>query len=197
MRKLVLQMQISVDGFVAADSAHDWQLWGWGDGNRWDMELREDFNAFFATVETIVLSRKMAEDGYVAHWTNAAKNYPADPFYAFARRIVEVEKVVLSDRLKKSHWDRTVIGSGNLPKEVRALKSTSGGVIVAFGGVSFAAALLAADLVDEIQFYINPAALGRGSGVFGQSGFRSLRLLGSKAYSCGMVVNRYAPADRR
>ena len=77
MRKLLLQMQISVDGFVGSDGHYDWQLWGWGDRNRWDEELKRDFNAFFASIDTILLSRKMAEEGYLTHWGNAARNYPA------------------------------------------------------------------------------------------------------------------------
>ena len=36
MKKLILQMQMSVDGFVGADDDHHWQLWEWGDGCAWD-----------------------------------------------------------------------------------------------------------------------------------------------------------------
>lgn len=31
MKKLILQMQMSVDGFVGADEDRRWQLWEWGD----------------------------------------------------------------------------------------------------------------------------------------------------------------------
>ena len=194
MRKLILQMQMSVDGFVGADGAHDWQVWGWGDGNRWDEALKSDFNAHFQSIDTILLSRKMAEEGYLSHWGNAAKRYPRDPFYAFAQRIVDVQKVVPSDRLKQSRWERTQVTSGNLPREVGRLKAEEGGAIGVFGGAGFASALIAAGLVDEFQLYINPAALGGGSRIFDQAGFHKLCLLGSKAYECGIVVSRYAPA---
>ena len=194
MRKLVLQMQMSVDGFVGAYEDRDWQLWGWGAGNRWDDELKRDFNSFVASVDTILLSRVMVEDGYLTHWGKAAEQYPADPFYAFAQRIVALEKVVLSDRLASSIWPRTSVRSGDLPKEVAVLKAGAGGPIVTFGGAGFASALLAAGLVDEVQLYVNPAVLGSGVALFDQTGFRKLRLLGAKAYACGMVVTRYAPA---
>ncbi|WP_204265382.1 dihydrofolate reductase family protein, partial [Enterobacter hormaechei] len=84
---------------------HPWQLWGWGDDNAWDDELKRDFNAVFQTIDTILLSRKMAEEGYLTHWGNAARKFPEDPFYAFAQRIVEARKVVPSDRLKTSRWE--------------------------------------------------------------------------------------------
>lgn len=193
MRKLILQMQMSVDGFVGADSVSDWQVWNWGDDNRWDEALKLDFNAHVRSIDTILLSRKMAEEGYLSHWGNAAKKYPQDTFYAFAQRIVDVQKVVPSDRLETSRWERTVVTSGDLPREVGVLKAEEGSNIAVFGGAGFASALIAAELVDEFQFYVNPAALGGGTRIFDQAGFRKLRLLGSKAYECGIVVNRYAP----
>ncbi|MER9407048.1 dihydrofolate reductase family protein [Mesorhizobium caraganae] len=194
MRKLILQMQMSVDGFVGAAGDEHWQLWEWGGNCPWDEALKQDFNAVFAGIDTILLSRKMAEEGYLTHWGNAAKNFPRDPFYAFAQRIVEARKVVLSDKLASSRWERTVLASGDLPREVEALKAQDGADMAVFGGAGFASALIAAGLVDEFQLFINPAALGDGERIFDQGGFRKLRLVGSKAYACGMVVNRYAPA---
>ncbi|AGB45561.1 dihydrofolate reductase family protein [Mesorhizobium sp. CO1-1-7] len=194
MKKLILQMQMSVDGFVGANENHPWQLWGWGDDIGWDEELKRDFNAVFAGIDTILLSRKMAEEGYLTHWGNAARKYPADPFYAFAQRIVEARKVVPSDRLETSRWERTTVVSGDLPREVNALKAGEGGDMAVFGGAGFASALIAAGVVDEFQLFVNPAVLGAGRRIFDQGGFRNLLLLGSKAYACGMVVSRYAPA---
>ncbi|PBB79273.1 deaminase [Mesorhizobium sp. WSM3879] len=194
MKKLILQMQMSVDGFVGADQNRRWQLWEWGDESDWDDELKQDFNAVFATVDTILLSRKMAEEGYLNHWGNAARKFPRDRFYAFAQRIIAADKVVLSDRLKASRWERTRVASGDLPREINALKAGEGGDIAVFGGAGFASALIAAGLVDEFQLFINPAVLGAGRRIFDQAGFARLKLTGSKAYACGMVVNRYAPA---
>ncbi|RWG79818.1 dihydrofolate reductase family protein [Mesorhizobium sp.] len=194
MKKLILQMQMSVDGFVGAAEDHRWQLWGWGDDSGWDGELKQDFNAVFETVDTILLSRKMAEEGYLNHWSNAARKFPKDRFYAFAQRIVEARKVVLSDRLKASRWERTGVASGDLPREVNALKAGEGSDIAVFGGAGFASALIAAGLVDEFQLFINPAVLGSGRRIFDHGGFARLKLLRSKAYACGMVVSRYAPA---
>ncbi|TPO13790.1 dihydrofolate reductase family protein [Mesorhizobium sp. B1-1-5] len=195
MKKLILQMQMSVDGFVGADEDRRWQLWEWGDDSAWDEELKRDFNAVFTTIDTILLSRKMAEEGYLTHWGNAARKYPKDRFFAFAQRIIEAEKVVASDKLGASRWERTRIVSGDLPREVNALKQGEDGDIAVFGGAGFASALIAAGLVDEFQLFINPAVLGSGRRIFDKSGFGRLKLLGSKPYACGMVVSRYAPVQ--
>ena len=199
MRKLILQMQMSLDGYVAAAKPDlGWQVWGWGDHWPWDERLRRDFNRVFETVGCILLSRKMAQEGYLDHWGRAARKFPADPDYAFAQRIVEVDKVVPSSRLTQSRWERTVVAGGGLEEEVRALKRRRGGDIISFGGVGFASALTAAGLVDEFQFFVNPTAVGDGDSIFrdAQQGTR-LRLLRSDAYACGIVVNRYAPLAKR
>lgn len=196
MRKLIVQMQMSVDGFVSpANGDIDWQLWGWGDRWRWDAALRRDFNAVFAGVDTILLSRKIIEEGYLDHWGRAATRFSANPDYAFAQRIVEARKVVLTDKLQASRWERTDIARGAMADEVNALKRQPGQDILTIGGVGFASSLTSAGLVDEFQFFVNPAAVGAGRSVFHDTRHgHALRLLGSRAYDCGMVVNRYAPA---
>ena len=196
MRKLILQMQMSVDGCVAAsNSGLDWQLWGWGDRWNWDDALKQYFNEVFESVDAILLSRKIIEEGYLDHWGGAARNHAADPHYAFAQKVVDARKVVLTNKLKVSRWPRTEIAAGRMADEVNALKRQPGAGILCIGGVGFASSLVAEGLVDEFQFFINPVAVGSGRSVFQyQRNGHELRLLGSKAYECGLVVNRYAPA---
>jgi dihydrofolate reductase len=195
MRRLVLQMQMSVDGYVAAaDPDLVWQVWDWGDHWIWDDQLADDFNAVFRSIDCILLSRKIAQEGFLDHWTAAAKKFPADPRYAFAQKIVETNKVVVTDKLEKAKWDRTIVARGGLVEEVTALKRQPGQNIIAFGGVGFAAALVAAGLVDEFQFFVNPTAVGDGRSLFDDRAGTKLRLIRSTAYACGIVVNSYVPA---
>ena len=192
MRKLILQMQMSVDGFVGSHSQDDWQLWGWGESTSWDEDLKRNFNDHFEAIDTILLSRKMAEEGYLTHWGNAAKRHPGDPFYNFAKRITEMSKVVPTNKLRTSRWERTAARQGDLRKVVNSLKTETGSNIGVFGGTGFASALISAGLVDEFQFYINPTVLGDGVRIFDATGFQELKLLGSNGYPSGMVVSRYA-----
>ena len=199
MRKLILQMQMSVDGYVGAgDDGMDWQLWNFGDEWNWDDELKRDFNATLQSIGCILLSRKMIVQGYLDHWGRAAANHPADPHYAFAKKIVDVEKVVLTNKPVNGTWARATIAGGDFVETARALKRQRGENIITFGGAGFASSLVAAGLVDEIQLYVNPATIGGGETIFRapSNEARKLKLLGSKSYSCGMVVNRYEPAMR-
>lgn len=195
MRKLILQMQMSVDGFVATDQLSlDWLLWDWSDDWTWDEELKAEFNRVFKTVDCILLSRKMVEDGYIEHWREVAENFPKDPRFAFAKRITETPKVIFSKTLLESKWDNATIASGELVEEIDKLKSAPGGDIIAFGGVGFASALVAASAIDEFQFFTNPRVLAEGRSIFTQQGARlDLKLRSSMGYECGIVVNKYTP----
>jgi dihydrofolate reductase len=196
MRRLILQMQVSVDGYVSAQRENvDWQVWNWGADWAWVDELKKDFNGVFESIDTLLLSRKMIEEGFLDHWSRTAKEHTDNPQYAFARKIGEAEKVVATGKLAESRWPRTTIASGDLVEEVSALKQRAGADIICFGGAGFASALVAYGLVDEYELFVNPTAVGAGLSIFG-SAVDGLRLdpIGSKAYECGITVNRYSPA---
>lgn len=195
MGKLILQMQMSVDGFFSdADSGLGWAVWDWSDKWTWDDALKRDFNAIFASAGRILLSRKMAEEGYLGHWGRMAEKHAGERDFAFAERIVAVEKAILSRKPGESRWERTTVLTGSMAKAVATLKARAGGDILVFGGVGFASALVSAGLVDEYQFFVNPLVLGSGHSIFRKSRDpRSLKLVRSDSYPCGVVVNRYAP----
>jgi dihydrofolate reductase len=199
LRKLILQMQMSIDSLVAAnDPKIKWQLWDWGPKCPWDQNLKDDFNTVFESVDAILLSRLMVNAGYIDHWTEAAQLYPENPLFKFATRVVAAQKIVVTRKSIKNRWERTTVLGDDLSKEAAKLKRKSGGDIIAFGGVRFASNLLTEGLVDELQLFINPAIMGDGKSIFkkGLEGV-SLKLLRSRQYECGMVVNRYSPKTIR
>jgi dihydrofolate reductase len=150
------------------------------------------FNTTLGAVDTILLSREMVDD-YVAYWTEMAKLYPANLDFAFARRVVDADKVVLTRSALTVVSARTRVITGPIASTLASLKQAPGADMIAFGGVRFVSELLASGQVDELQLYLNPVALGDGESIFARDGARQLSLLGSKAFDCGTVVNRYAP----
>jgi dihydrofolate reductase len=195
LRKLILQMQTSVDGYVsAAREDLSWQVWDWGPDWTWDPALREYFNSVFDNVDTILLSRPMAEEGYLDHWRRTAEQHEGDPEYSFARRITDAEKLVATNKRVNSRWEKTTIAYGDLRDVVTRLKQTEGSDIISFGGTGFAESLIAYGLTDELQLFVNPTAVGAGGSIFGSAQSHGLRLahIASEAYACGIVVNRYA-----
>ncbi|HEX4534702.1 MAG TPA: dihydrofolate reductase family protein [Rhizomicrobium sp.] len=199
MRKLILQMQTSVDGYVGrANEGPDWQVWNWGPECPWDEALKARFNAVFQTIDTILLSRKILEGGYLDHWSQFARDYAGNPDFAFAQRIVDARKIVFSRTLKTSKWEDTELAQRPLAEEVDAIKVQPGRNLIAFGGAGFAASLIANGIVNEYQFYVNPVALGEGLSVFEKRDKDSaLDLQEAQSYECGVAVTRYTPSKEK
>lgn len=189
MRKLKLQVQISIDGYIAdKEGKTNWMIWNWGLDWTWDKALQEYFIQLKSTVDCVLLSRKMAVEGFINHWAQVAQN-EAGPQYAFATKINNAHKVVFTHTLDQSIWPDTTLAKGNLIEEVDRLKQQNGEDIIVYGGASFVSSLIEADLVDEYYLFVNPVALGSGAAIFNtQSG---LNMVSSQAYPCGISVLKY------
>src|SRR5262245_53782325 len=89
MRKLKLQMQMTVDGYVAGPEGQlDWMTFAM------DEHLIAFITQLTDTSDTILLGRKMTP-GFVTYWEGVLGN-PDSPEYAFAQKMVGLEKVVFS-----------------------------------------------------------------------------------------------------
>jgi len=53
--------------------------------------------------------------------------------------------------------------------------------------------LIEHDLIDELNIFVNPIAIGRGMRIF--SDRKPLRVVSSTAYSSGVIVNTYQPVS--
>ena len=185
MRKLKLQMQTSVDGFVAGPGGEmDWMTWDWDDA------LKDHVTALHASVDCMLLGRRLAE-GFIPAWAERLKAGEAS-----AALFVETPKVVFSRTLTQCPWgDNTTLAKGELVAEVSALKDASGGDLMAYGGGEFVSDLVKHNLIDEYHFFVNPAAIGEGMTIFREPGQnKALKLLSATPFECGIVVLTYAPA---
>ncbi len=187
MRKLKLQMQMTIDGFVAGPNGEmDWMM-----SEDEDDEAKNRVNELIDSSDTILMGRKMTE-GFVNYWTSVLEN-PESPEYAFAKKMVDTPKVVFTKTLDESPWANTVLAKGDLLEEVNRLKNQTGKDILVYGGADFVSSLIKENLIDEYNFFINPTAIGRGMTIFGKLEDKSLslKLNRSQSYNYGMVVNTY------
>ena len=185
MRKLKLQVQMSVDGFIAgANGEMDWMTFNWDD------ELKKYVNEITEPVDCIVLGRKLAE-GFIPHWTNVAAN-PDDPEFTSGKKFTDTHKVVFTKTLEKSAWDNTVLATGDLIDEIKNLKNQNGKDIIAYGGGTFVSGLIKAGPIDEFHLFVNPVVLGTGMTIFkGCDRTQNLTLKKSLAFTCGIVLLSY------
>ena len=117
MRKLKLQVQMTIDGFIAGPNGEmDWMSFNWDD------ELNQYVDEITETVDCIILGRKLAE-GFVPHWANVADN-PDNPEYASGKKFIETQKVVFTKTLDNSTWENTTLAKGEIFDEVTKIKKT-------------------------------------------------------------------------
>jgi dihydrofolate reductase len=187
MRKLKLQVQISVDGFIAGPNGEmDWMTWNWDD------KIKNYVTELTDSIDTIILGRKMA-GGFVGHWTSVVAN-PDDPSYPFAKLMVDIPKIVFSKTLDKSEWENTTIAKGELADEIKKLKNQQGKDIIVYGGAGFDSSLIKEKLIDELHLFVNPAVIGNGLPIFKNiSAKQDLQLIKAIPFDCGIIVLHYEP----
>jgi dihydrofolate reductase len=187
LRKLRLQVQMSVDGCIAGPNGEmDWMV------GLLDDEQIKYVSKITESVDTILLGRKMT-DVFISFWLDVM-NKPDDPWNAFAKRMIEIPKVVFTKTLNKSEWINTDIATGDLIEEVSKIKSQSGRDIVVYGGASFDSSLIKEKLIDEFYLFINPVAIGNGMTIFkDMNEIQKYSLIESKVFKSGKVLLRYEP----
>jgi dihydrofolate reductase len=190
MRKVVLKMSMSIDGFVGGPKGEiDWIFRSRSDdGAAWIVDTLAGAGLHAMGSRTF---RDMA-----SYWPTAA-----GPFAAPMNRI---PKVVFSahglddaaaDATLES-WRSPRVARGDLSEEIARLKDEDdgGGYILAHGGASFAQSLVERGLVDEYRLVIHPVVLGRGLPLFSKlTAPHDLRLIETKSFSTGTVAHVYRP----
>jgi dihydrofolate reductase len=185
MRKLRLQVQMSVDGCIAGPNGEmDWMV------GLLDDELIKYAYKITESVDTILMGRKMT-DGFISFWLDMM-NKPDDPWYAFSKKMIEIPKVVFTKTLNKSRWINTDIATGDLIEEVSKIKSQNGRDIIVYGGASFDSSLIKEKLIDEFYLFVNPIVMGSGKTIFRDlNEIQKLTLIDSKVFDCGLVLLHY------
>jgi dihydrofolate reductase len=183
MRKLKLQMQITVDGFVAGPEGQlDWMT------PPRDESLLAFINHLTDTSDTILLGRKMT-DGFIKYWEHVVTQ-PNRPEYSFGQKMVGLPKVVFSKTISRVDGQNVRVENGPLVERVNQLKSQAGRDLIVYGGATFVRSLLENKLIDELNLFVNPIAIGNGMSIFAAR--TPLKLTASTAYAGGIVVNTYS-----
>jgi dihydrofolate reductase len=171
MRRLVLKISVSVDGFVGAVGGDiDWIF----------PSLSEDATAWtldtLSQADTHIMGR-VTYEGMAAHWPTSTE--------VFAAPMNEIPKVVFSRTLTQADWGDTRVAGGDLAEEIAQLKQEAGRDIVAHGGAGFVQAL------SSLNLLVHPVALGRGLPLFADP--MKLSHSSTTVFSGGAVAQVYRP----
>jgi dihydrofolate reductase len=186
LRKLKLHVQMSLDGCIAGPNGEmDWMV------GLLDDKIIKYENEFIESIDTILLGRKMT-DVFISYWSDVIKNKPDDPWYEFAKKMIEIPKVVFTKTLNKSKWINTDIATGDLTDEIIKLKSRDGKDMVVYGGASFDSSLIKLGLIDEFLLFINPVAIGNGMTIFKDlNEIQKFNMVESIPFDSGEVLLHY------
>ncbi|MEU6761664.1 dihydrofolate reductase family protein [Streptomyces sp. NPDC046853] len=161
---MVANMSLSLDGrYAAPDNPQDMS---WVMPYAHSDVARDHLTSLWEPATTALLGRVNAE-GFLGFWPTVIGMEGADPRdEAFAKWLVDADKVVLSSTLGESPWERTAIVDKPTAEAVEDLKATDGGDILVLSSASVIKALLAADQVDRLALTVFPLFLGGGPRLF-------------------------------
>lgn len=160
MAKLVYAMNTSLDGYVTDRAGRiDWAVSS--------PELFAAILELQRPIGTYLYGRKLYETMAVWNTAHVRGDEPAftpgilELERAFAAMWRAADKIVFSTTLTEPTTPRTRITTFD-PDEVRRLKATSDRDL-GVGGPHLAAAMIAADLVDEFHAFVHPISIGGGN----------------------------------
>ncbi len=190
MGRIVVTEFVSLDGVMEDPGGSEHSRHGaWTfkfnrgeDGNKFKID--ETLNA-----EAQLLGR-VTYEGFAAAWPTRS----GDPFSA---KVNSMPKYVVSQTLKKADWNNSTILSGNVVEEVKKLKQQLKGDILVSGSAKLVQALIANDLVDQLNLMVFPVILGSGKRLFGNTtDMKTLRSVESKTLGDGVLTVVYRPAEK-
>lgn len=140
------------------------------------------------TAEALLLGR-VTYEGFADAWPKRG----GDPF---SDKFNSMPKYVVSSTLKKGDWNNTTVLKGDAVEEVRKLRQRLHGDILINGSAKLVQALIANDLVDQLNLMVFPVILGSGKRLFGEtSAMKPMRLAQSKTVGDGVEILIYKRAD--
>jgi dihydrofolate reductase len=181
MRRVVLYMMTSVDGFVAGSNGDlDWMISP--DEGRQAEGLEQ-----LDTIDTALIGRGVYDE-MVRYWPTASGEY--------ADRVNAMPKLVFSRRPEHLTWTNAHIvpvdGDADLVDQVTRLKRQPGKDMVLFGGTRLAQSFARLRLVDEYRLCVQPVALGSGRPLFGDLDTRlALTLTAVRQFPSGAALTTY------
>lgn len=186
MRKVKLQVQLSIDGFAGGPEGQmDHLTWNWDDA------LKNYVTELTDSSDTIIMGSVLYQ-GMSAHWMSIPKDSEQ---YPFAQKMNSYDKVVFSHSLQEPlTWSNSRLATADAAAEIRRLKTEPGKDILVYGGARFVAGLIRENLIDEYHLFVNPAAIGKGLSIFSSvEGTFKLELVAAKGFGCGIAVLEYRP----
>ncbi|MEU9053397.1 dihydrofolate reductase family protein [Streptomyces sp. NPDC048384] len=196
MGKLVSTLFITLDGVYQAPGGPEEDTRGGFEHGGWSFPYADDdfgqfMNGVFARPAAFLLGRR-TYDIFAAFWPKVTD--PADPV---SSKLNALPKYVPSATLTDPAWSGTTVLSGDLAKEVTAVKERVDGELQVHGSGALVRSLLALGLVDTLHLLTFPVVLGTGHRLFTEGAVpTAFKRSGGSVTSTGVVISSYDLAGR-
>jgi dihydrofolate reductase len=190
MRKVVMMLHVSLDGYVAPpDGSLEWITY--------TPELEAYAHAMEPEMDAVIFGRNTYE-GMKGYWHDVVLAKLAEHTETeanHARWLDSATKVVISRTLTSvDDWHNSLLIKDNIAEEIAKLKQQPGKDMWLIGSPSIAQEFIRLNLIDEYRINVNPIMLGGGTPLFtGLDQPRRLKLLEARTIEGGVVALRYAP----
>ena len=183
MRRIILWMQQSVDGYIEGPQGEfDWPIVL--------PEMNRFFNAKARELGGFLYGRRVYQM-MAGFWPTADVDPDTPETAEFAGIWKPKPKFVFSSTLDTTEWNTTVLG-GSVTDEVAKLKAAGGGDLALFGGAEIAGAFMGEDLIDEFHLFTHPVVLGGGKRLFSPLERRlPVRLVEARTFEPGVMLMRH------
>jgi dihydrofolate reductase len=188
MRKIKLQMQLSLDGFVSGPEGEmDWMVWDWDDA------LKNYVACLTNSADTFLMGRATGE-GMAVYWPTVSGNPESKQEDKWmAEKLNNSPKIVFSRTVTHINWTNVRVAN-DIVEEVKELKSEPGKDIIIYGGASIVSSFIRENLIDEYHLFINPVIIGKGKAIFSNVNETiHLKLVNTISSKTGIVILLYVP----
>jgi dihydrofolate reductase len=185
MKKIILFMHTSLDGFVAGPNGEmDWINVG--------DEIFKEATKVTDRADTALYGR-ITYDMMEGYWPTAADQPTATRHdIEHSRWYNSVAKIVISKTMEGTQKPKTKVISHDLTQEIKKVKQAPGNDIVIFGSPTTCHSLMQENLIDEYILTINPVLLGAGIPLFKRiEKLTKLKLVSSKVLESAVVLAHY------
>jgi dihydrofolate reductase len=202
MRKLILKMSTSINGFVGGPKGElDWMMAIDGGGSKawqlaraWDASLHIMGRKSFDDMKSLW---PVSDDDYAKPMNTIPKAYFSHGGAKDGGAPPAPKGADAGEKGKGNieSWNDAPCLTGDLAVEIRKLKEEDGKPIIAWGGAGFARSLIRTGLIDEYQFLVYPVALPAGLEIFSKlDAPLRLRLAAVEGFDDGVVAKTLHPA---
>lgn len=183
MRKLVLFLHASLDGFVEGPNGE--MDIGW---ISYDADLEKYAKEILSTADTVIWGRGTYQMMH-SYWSSVPSDPSATEYELnHAEWIEKTAKIVFSKTLDEVDWNNSRLVKENVEDEIKKLKQQQGKDMVILGSPRLAHYLMQLNLIDEFKITVSPVLIGNGLPLF--QGFKErvdLKLIENKTFDSGAI----------